>query len=121
MNRISPRMNAVITSCVTLAVVCFTQTASAQFPFDSLFPFSKVDADPGKNYKLTEDDGPWLILACTFRGAGAESQAKQLVYELRKNSQLEAYTLYRSYDFTGTVYGRGVDQNAAPVKMKYAK
>ena len=120
MNRILPRMNAVITSCVALAVICFTQTASAQFPFDSLFPFSKVDADPGKDYKLTEDDGPWLILACTFRGAGAESQAKQLVYELRKNSQLEAYTLYRSYDFTGTVYGRGVDQNAAPVKMKYA-
>ena len=58
MNRILPRMNAVITSCVAFAVICFTQTASAQFPFDSLFPFSKVDADPGKDYKLTEDDGP---------------------------------------------------------------
>lgn len=120
MNRIPRNTTAVVTTCVAIALLCFTQGASAQFPFDTLFPFSKVDADPNKDYKLTEDDGPWLILACTFRGAGAESQAKRLVYELRKHSQLEAYSLYRSYDFTGTVYGRGVDKNAAPVKMKYA-
>ncbi len=89
MKRISHNTTAVITTCVTIGMLCFAQVASAQFPFDSLFPFSKVDADPGKDYKLTEDDGPWLILACTFRGAGAESQAKRLVYELRKHSQLE--------------------------------
>ena len=83
MNRISPRMNAVITSCVTLSVVCFTHTASAQFPFDSLFPFSKVDAAPGKNYKLTEDDGPWLYVYTDFeniRRACTSGRGDSVVY-----------------------------------------
>jgi hypothetical protein len=59
-------------------------------PLKKLFK-PEVEADPNKVYTLSENNGPWLILLCTFRGEHAESKANMLVYELRKNYKFKAY------------------------------
>ena len=41
-------------------------TVRAENPFDYLFfPFQQVDADPAKRYSVTEDQGPWMVMAQT--------------------------------------------------------
>ena len=37
-----------------------------------------VDADASKSYELSEEDGPWLILATNFVGAGSKERAERL-------------------------------------------
>lgn len=43
-------------------------------PLDSLFATAKVEADPNKDYELTESNGPWLVMACSFSGPHAYEQ-----------------------------------------------
>jgi len=77
----------------------------------SLIPFGKrVEADPRGNYELTDADGPWMILACTFSGPNAEEEAHELVMELRKRFNLEAYTHNRTFDYTAPVEGLGFNE-----------
>jgi hypothetical protein len=79
-----------------------------------------VDADPDKMYPVTEENGPWVIMACSFSGDGSEKQAQELVYELRKRYKLPAYT-YKGHFDLGQAAGRGTDQYGAPKKFKYLK
>jgi hypothetical protein len=54
--------------------------------------FSKnVEADPNKEYRLAETDGPWLILVTTFAGPTGQQDANALVFDLRKNYKLNAF------------------------------
>ncbi|MBN2580088.1 MAG: hypothetical protein JXB10_13950 [Pirellulales bacterium] len=80
--------------------------------------FKKVEADPQKSYALTESNGPWLIMACSFSGKGAEEQAQNLVIELRKRYKLPAY-VHRARFNLEDVQGRGVNRYGAPPKMRY--
>ena len=41
--------------------------------------FTAGDVDPQAMYPLAEKDGPWLVLATTFRGEGARDDARKLV------------------------------------------
>lgn len=59
----------------------------------------RISADPGKNYKLTKQHGPWMVMVATFRpmpegyeteGRSPEQAAHDLVIELRKRG-LPAY------------------------------
>ncbi|MEC7565830.1 MAG: hypothetical protein VX738_09125 [Planctomycetota bacterium] len=94
----------------------------AESPFDYLiFPFKKVDADPQADYRVTEKQGPWMVLATSFHGYGAEQLAQSLVLELRRDFKLEAFSHRRSYDFTNRVQGRGVDKFGKPKTMVYSK
>ena len=70
--------------CWTLALA---SVATATPPWKKLVPFRSVEADPNKQYWLTEDQGPWMIMATSFAGPGAEEQAHALVLELRKPLQ----------------------------------
>ena len=88
-------------------------------PWARLIPFQRVDADPEKPYWLTDENGPWMILACTFAGDGALDQARELVLELRRDFKLKAYVHKQNYDFTGEVVGLGVDRKGNPRKMRY--
>ena len=45
--------------------------------------FTAAASDPQAMYPLAEKDGPWLVLATTFRGETARDDARQLVHELR--------------------------------------
>lgn len=70
---------------------------------------------------LSEQSGPWLIVATTFSGAGAEDQARELAEELTLDHDLRSYVHEMTFDFSsqGEPVGRGVDKFGAPVKMRY--
>jgi hypothetical protein len=94
--------------------------AAAAPPWSNLNPLKGVDADPDKAYALDEANGPWMILACTFSGDGAEKQAKELAYELRKRYKLPAYTHSAQID-PGEAPDVGIDRYGNPRKGKYWK
>ena len=60
----------------------------------------RVEADPAADYRLTDQYGPWLIMAATFSGPGANDQARELVLELRRRYKMEAYVHEVSFDFS---------------------
>jgi len=103
----------------TALVAAVSTTAWAAPPWANLIPFQRVEADAEKSYELTEDNGPWLIMATSFTGAGAEKDANDLVLELRKDYGLKAYTWHQSYDYTDSVVGKGYDRYGGPKKMRY--
>jgi len=103
--------------CLILTLVG-PSVVNAQPPWGNLFTFNRVDADPDKPYPLTEQNGPWMIVACTFSGEAAEQQARELVLELRRRYKLEAYTHRKRFEF-GSTYGRGLDPTGAPIRMRH--
>ncbi|MBM4091789.1 MAG: hypothetical protein FJ276_20535 [Planctomycetes bacterium] len=90
-------------------------------PWKSLIPFKTVEADPSKSYWLSEQQGPWMVMATSFAGPNASDQAQKLVLELRKRYKLEAYMHKRSFDFTEPVVGIGFDPYGGPKKMRHQK
>lgn len=74
------------------------QTSVLAGTFPNLFTFNRVEADPNKDYWLSEDNGPWMIMACSFTGDQAEQQARELVLELRKRYKLAAYMYEKTFD-----------------------
>ncbi|MGI9471293.1 MAG: hypothetical protein ACR2NZ_07180 [Rubripirellula sp.] len=62
-----------------------------------------AEADPAKTYELSEEDGPWLILASNFVGEGSKQRAERLVLEIRDDLGLPAYIYREKFDFTGTI------------------
>ncbi|MDO5309689.1 MAG: hypothetical protein Q4G03_09430 [Planctomycetia bacterium] len=75
---------------LTLFVATSVATAAGPTLFASSKP-KKVDADPKKDYYLTESDGAWFIMAKKFSGDNAALNAKRLAYELRAAFNLESY------------------------------
>jgi hypothetical protein len=78
--------------------------------------------DPIEPYLLTKQNGPFMVLAKTFRGPDAERMALALTQELRRDFHLPAYIL-RTKDFPMKSMIRGVpptaprDQMVAKIKM----
>ena len=54
--------------------------AAAAPPWGNLISMKSVSADLEKPYPITEANGPWMVMACSFSGEGAEKQAQELVY-----------------------------------------
>ncbi len=81
--------------------------------------FSQGEVDTKAMYPLAERDGPWLVLATTFRGEGARDDARRLVQELRR-TKIKAYTHEKSFDYTGSQPGLGLNPDGTPKKMRYA-
>jgi len=96
----------------------WSAAADAAPPWSKLLTFNRVDADPEKTYRLSEENGPWMIMACSFSGEGAEQQARELAYELRSRYKLPAYTHQAEFQF-GSTEGRGIDQFGEPLRMKH--
>ncbi len=94
-------------------------TVMAAPPWETLLPFKRVEADPNKSYVLTQEHGPWLILAASFSGDIAEQQAKELVLELRSKFGMAAYIHRQTYDFTQPVEGIGFDEEGNRKLMRY--
>ena len=75
--------NSGISLAIVVGLLLSVSTLRAENPFDYLFfPFQQVDADPAKRYSVTQDQGPWMVMATSFRGPGAEKQAHNLIIEL---------------------------------------
>jgi hypothetical protein len=104
---------------LVLATCCWSRLQAAP-PWMGLISFQQVEADPEKIYTLSETNGPWMIMACSFSGDGAEKQAQELVYELRKRYKLPAYIHKVRFDLNDAE-GRGLDRYGAPVRMRYRK
>jgi hypothetical protein len=105
---------------VALLPLCLAAIASPAWgaPWDKLLTGNRVDADPKKDYTLTEQNGPWMIMAHSFAGPEADKQARDLVLELRSKYKLPAYTYHMKFEF-GETTGRGVDRFGGVPKMKY--
>jgi hypothetical protein len=100
-------------------LVLTVAVASAAPPWQTLAPFKRIEADPNNAYPVVENNGPWMIVAYTFRGENADTQAQKLVHELRNKHKLPAYTFKKRYDFTGVEQGKGFNRNGGPKMMKY--
>ena len=80
------------------ALVC--TSAWAQNPIKFIQNIGKnVEADPQKEYTLTEMEGPYLIFAAAFSGPTARQDAKSLVLELRKTYKWHAFTYEKTFTF----------------------
>jgi hypothetical protein len=103
-----------------LALVLVGATLSlAAPPWLSLVPFRKVEADPQKSYKLTKENGPWMIMAISFSNDEAEEEARKLALELRRDFKLETYIHEQEVNLEDKVTGLGVDEYGNPKQMKY--
>jgi hypothetical protein len=100
-------------------MICGPGPAAAA-PWDKLLASKRVEADPEKAYVLTEQNGPWMILACSFSGPYAARQAHDLVLELRKRYKLPAYVYEKKFDLSQDLPVRPDPWNR-PRKMKYAR
>ncbi|MBI3839015.1 MAG: hypothetical protein HY288_13935 [Planctomycetia bacterium] len=95
--------------------------AGAAPAWSKLVLFKHLEADPAEMYPITEDNGPWMIMAATFSGDGAAEQARQLIYELRKEYKLPAYSYQKKFEFSKGVQGRKIDRYGEPVAMRYQR
>lgn len=95
--------------------------APGQGFFRRFIPVDRVEADADADYTLSQEDGPWLIMAATFSGEGARRQAHELAVELRQRLNAKAYVHDLRIDLPTENVGLGVDKLGAPVKMKYRK
>jgi hypothetical protein len=107
-----------IAAAVVLAFA--PRPASAQNGWLPASWFTAGDVDPQAMYPLAEKDGPWLVLATTFRGEGAREDARKLVQELRGGHRLTAYTHEKAFDYTGEQRGMGLNPDGTPKRMRYA-
>lgn len=103
------------------SMIAAGSAASAQAPWQKLNMFRKVEADPEKDYEISEDNGPWMIMAATFAGKGGEAQARELILELRKKYRLEAHLHSQQFDYTQPVKGLHVDKYGNPQTMKHRR
>jgi hypothetical protein len=92
--------------------------ADAQF-WKRILPASHTVAAPQAGSTLTEENGPWLIIAASFRGDDAEQQASQLAEEFRRRHKLTAYIHDRAFDFSEQNPGRGLDSYGGPIRRRY--
>lgn len=95
-------------SCLLVAAVCGTLLigSAAAGPPDLLRMFRSapsVEADVDADYALTQEDGPWMILASTCVGEGSKDRAHRLALEIRSELGLPAFIYREKFDFTGKV------------------
>jgi hypothetical protein len=86
-------------------------------PWSTLLPFKRIEADPNKDYLLTQEHGPWLVMCRSFAGETADQEAHALVLELREKFKLKAYVHKQTYDFTKPEVGRGYNKFGGPKLM----
>jgi hypothetical protein len=76
-------------------------------------PNVKLPTDPIEPYLLTQENGPFMVIANTFKGPNADKYAQLLAMELRSQFGLPAYVL-RPKDFPLRSNIRGVPPTANP-------
>ncbi len=109
-----------------LALVGSVAAAQAASPFGAVGDLlglggPRVEADKKKEYRLTEEHGPWLIMACTFSGPNAEGQAHDLVIDLREHYKLEAFVYKAEFKLDDPNAGRDQDPFHPRVHLRYKK
>ena len=94
------RMFLVQVIVATMVMLFASATVQAQGLRDYVRNITKsVDADPKKEYVLTEMEGPYLIFAAGFSGPNAQQDARALVLEFRKTYKWNAYVYEKNFTF----------------------
>jgi hypothetical protein len=106
---------------LVLLLVLLATPLVATPPWARLALFKRLEADPQEAYPISENNGPWMIMAATFTGDGAMDQARELVYELRREYKLSAYTYQKEFDYTAPVEGKGLNPYGEAPKMRYRR
>jgi hypothetical protein len=75
----------------------------------------------GEENALTQENGPWLIVAASFSGDGSEEQSQALANELRSKYGLAAYIHQMNFKLGDDRPGRGLDEYGAPVRRRYQR
>jgi hypothetical protein len=52
---------------------------------------AQVEADPNKDYRITQEAGPWMIIVKSYKGPTAEQLAHELILMLRHRDNMPAY------------------------------
>lgn len=108
--------------CVLLLAVLILLSPGvthAQGLLRRFMPVERVAVQPEEGYTLRQEHGPWLIMACTFSGDGAQQQAEQCARELRQRLNVNAYVHRMELKLDTENVGRGVDKYGNKKQMKY--
>ncbi len=79
--------------------------------YEDLKPVMPLPTEPLEPYMLTKENGPFMVMAYSFKGPEAPRQALALVLELRRDFKLPAYILLPR-KFPGRSNIRGVPPQA---------
>jgi hypothetical protein len=88
---------------------------------DSDDPTAGVGPFGDGDFALTQDHGPWLIVAASFSGHGAEKQAGELARELRTRYRLKSYLHAMNFEFGDESPGRGLDEYGGSIRRRYQR
>jgi hypothetical protein len=99
----------------------WSPAVAGQALWEKLAPRKQVPADPQADYSLTQEQGPWLVLAASFTGTEGEGQARKLVLELRRDFQVPAWYYGMTFKMDPGNPGRGIDADGAPIKRRYKR
>jgi hypothetical protein len=84
-------------------------------------PAQQAQAEPIGDHNLRPENGPWLIVAATFSGDGAQDQARELALELRREYQMHAYVHQVSFDLADDAPLRGFDAYGRPRRSRFRR
>ncbi|MDD3469977.1 MAG: hypothetical protein PHE53_08365 [Thermoguttaceae bacterium] len=105
--------------CLLVGMIFLPLFASQTAQSQGFSKLGSVEADPNKTYTMSQENGPWTIMACSFSDENAKELSQKLVLELRKKYNMEAYVYEKSFTPETTVIGRGIDKYGNPKKMQY--
>ncbi|WP_286177895.1 hypothetical protein [Stieleria mannarensis] len=89
--------------CTAAVVAGLTSAPSEAAPPSLLKLFGKAQPiDQADSFLLSEEDGPWLLLATTFVGEDAKDRAQRAAVEIRNELRLPAFIYKEEFNFTGT-------------------
>jgi hypothetical protein len=109
----------VVLTALAILASAAAPTAEAQL-WKQFVPVSHTEpVVPKGDSTLTQDNGPWMIMAASFQGDGAEQQAQDLAQEFRQKQHLPAFVHDQTFDFSGENPGRGLDNYGATIRRRY--
>jgi hypothetical protein len=117
--RRTSRVRQAVLVCIASVGFSVVERQAQALPPLRMLNIRQIEADENNPYWLTDENGPWCILASSFAGEGAAAEAHKLVIELRRKHGLEAYMHKQRYDYNQNVQGLGVDKYGAPKRMRY--
>ena len=86
-----------------------------------LFPQKKVQTNTNEDYTLLKEHGPWLVMAASFSGEQGETDARELVLELRSKFNLPAFHYGMTFQLSEGNPGRGIDNYGGRIKRRYQR
>jgi hypothetical protein len=114
---------------VLFATLLGATTANAQFwrnstpnpaPVKQTQAVEQLSGATGE-FSLTQESGPWLIVAASFSGTGAAEQAQALATELSSQYRMPAYIHEMNFKLGDSSPGEGIDQYGAPQRRRFRR